>query len=277
MTTALEWLTADGYERKEAVCQAASCLLTLYRQRYHEKGRPINVFKVAETLNVGLVRIWKLKEGARLIPKRGGFQILIDSSLFGSRLRTSIAHELAHSLFYHRNSDPPKRLAAPTRREHNFCFDVARYVLAPQWLLDEADVFGALQVGEMLEILTNRLWISRTWAARVILGDYEIAYGFAGRWQKGRLGWSYEASSGSASPGMAAEERAICKTIAKQWLEEGAEPETGYYIHVVEERPRSTRFLVIVRTSRQGGGDSRVMGDRTSDTNVNDGAAARLA
>ena len=222
MKTPDQWLRSTGDGWSSAAQEAADHLLESYPYRHSRKDR-IDLVALAGALGVRLKQRPSVSGEARLIPASGGFVVhyaLPNAS--GFRYRTSIAHELAHTLFYSRSYDPPRRLFAWTEREESFCFDVARKVMAPRWLLDELGFFTSMSLEASLDTLVSRVGLSHPLAGRVIFADYKIEKGVAGRWKrKGTDTWVLERSTASASPDLTAKSRRTLHLLAEQWLATG--------------------------------------------------------
>src|SRR5436309_14338053 len=105
-----DWLRARGEERILALERAAGRLLGEYRSHHRGTGKPINVYLLAALSRSKIVLIKNLPGGGRLLPVTGGFQILISTGLPDRRLRASVAHELAHALFFTLANPIPRRL-----------------------------------------------------------------------------------------------------------------------------------------------------------------------
>src|SRR5258708_16515337 len=130
------WLSTQGSARVEAACLAANALLYHYPYSGERLSR-IDLGRLAVALGIKLQRRAKVSGEARLIPTDRGFVILYSQPAgSGYRFRTSIAHEMAHTLFYSRGH-PPRRIVPWSQAEEHFCFDVARMILAPHWLLSK--------------------------------------------------------------------------------------------------------------------------------------------
>jgi hypothetical protein len=93
-----------------------------------------------------------------------------------------------------------RRLFPTTKTEHNFCLDVARYILAPQWLLEETNIFNATSADVIFETLTMQLRISRPLAARLMLSDYGLRTGLADRWVYKKETWQLDRGNSVVSP-----------------------------------------------------------------------------
>lgn len=241
------WITAKGPARTKAVRKAAECLLEEYFRHWINLV-PVELHRLSATLHTEVVQSTNLKGEAVLIPTLGGFKILVRSKSPVGRYRASIAHELAHTLFYdYEDASVPARCIPYTRREESFCFDVARHVLAPKQHLDTIGVFEESNPSAVFEELTGRLLLSRPWAARVMLADYALAEGIAGRWKRTEYGWSPEYGSSSASPHLTQNERRRLREAIEKWLHFGIEPEGSTRILSIEEKSGEGIFALIAK------------------------------
>jgi hypothetical protein len=135
------WMAAEGEARNNAVRQAAEALLEEYFRHWAHLV-PVELHRLSATLGTEVVRSTTLKGKAVLMPIQGGFKIIVNSDFPVAHYRASIAHELAHTLFYdHESASVPTRRIAHTRREEPFCFDVARHLLAPKKHLSAIGMF----------------------------------------------------------------------------------------------------------------------------------------
>jgi hypothetical protein len=233
-----EWLASHGDSWKQAAREASRLLLENYLRQWQIV--PVELDRLATTLNAEVVRPNDFEGEAILMPKRGGFRIIVNPSLNRVRYRTSVAHELAHTLFYSEPSEsPPRRLQEQTRREEYFCFDVARHLLAPKAHLEAIGILNESDPAIVFTRLTGILLLSRPWAARVMLTDYELARGIAGRWVHGDNGWSVERGSSAATPSLSDREKKELRTAAVKYLE-------------FSEKKPQRRIIAIPETSGQG-------------------------
>ncbi len=244
------WIAAEGAARSNAIRQAAESLLREYFRRWSHII-PVELNRLSATLRAEVIRSTTLKGEAILMPIKGGFKILVNSSSSLGRYRASIAHELAHTLFYYYEGDfVPSRRISHTNREEHFCFDVARHVLAPKKHLEYIGVFEENDPKKILTELTNRLQLSRPWAARVMLADYTLTKGIAGRWMKTENGWKPVFGSSSASPDLSQSERKKLRDIVAKWLDSGTETPGPMHISSIEEKSGEGIFVLISERKR---------------------------
>lgn len=211
-----EWLQAVGEKRTAALKKAAADLLGEYRRQKNTQGAPINLYRLAALQKIKIVLVKGLSGGGRLLPVTGGFQILIDHTLPERKFRASVAHELAHSLFFARTQSIPTRLFPSNQAEHNFCFDVARHILGPEWLLEEVGVFHATSAVSIFDLLTNSLRISRPLAARLMLEDYKLRTGLADRWIRHGNEWQLDPGTSLVSPSISGSRKR--EVEIRRWL-----------------------------------------------------------
>lgn len=249
MSPPTDWLKAKGEERRRVVTAAAAALSGKYKKRW-ESVVPIELHRLAYTLDAQIKRHRHVRDGARLLPVPGGFRVLIGYNLPRSKFRTSVAHELAHTLFYSRDSETPQQLVASSQAEEHFCFDVARHVLAPDWLVHAAELERLSDASEVYRRLIDwngAFQLSQPIAARVMLADYQLAIGVAGRWVRGQDGWKCECSGASASPCLSTDERAFLWYVAESWLRRGIEWSGFRVIGRPIQRDSDSAFVVVVR------------------------------
>ncbi len=245
MSAAVSWLESRGDERRAVAEEAAAILLREYRHRFPSL-LPIDVRKLATSLGVRIHTVPRLPGDARLFPVPGGFTVVISGELSSARYRTAIAHELAHTLFYRTSAKVPTRLASHTAAEEHFCFDVARRLLAPRWHIKALGLERLKDPAEVFVRLIRLLKLSRPVAARVMLDDYRLASGIAGRWSRLPSGWSPEPGRQYSSPDIKAEVRRRLRKVARDYLEgELANKAPGASISVLFEANRDAAFVVV--------------------------------
>jgi hypothetical protein len=234
-----EWLAKQGDSWKQAVREASCLLLEDYLKRC--KIVPVELHRLAATLNAEVVRLNDFEGEAMLIPKHAGFRVIVNASLNRGRYRASVAHELAHTLFYSNPGESlPRRLQEPSRREEFFCFDVARHMLAPIAHLEAAGILNENDPAVTFAKLTEILLLSRPWAARIMLADYALARGIAGRWVRGDDGrWSLARGSSTATPSLSDRDKRELRAAAAKYLQS-------------PERNPQQRIIAVPETSGHG-------------------------
>jgi len=216
------WLSVKNEKREFAVQEAANILLSSYCSRSQWLNLiPIELYRLAATLNTKIEFISNTKSEATLIPVKGGFRILINGDLGRSRYRTSIAHELVHTLFYDSSKSVPRRMFKPSNEEEWFCFDVARRILAPEWHLMSLGVLTLRDPKQIFDLLTSKHKISLPMASRIVLQDYCIFQGVAGRWKKDEKGWKLQQGTAYASPTLSTKRRKMLNDRAREFLRIG--------------------------------------------------------
>lgn len=244
-----DWLCATGPQRDLALRRAANYLLEDYLHQKRTPGHPINLYRLASLRRTKIVLVRNLSGKGRLLPVKGGFQVLISSGLPEAKFRASVAHELAHSLFYYTDTVVPTRLFPPGKAEHMFCMDAARHILGPSWLLEEVGVLTATHARVMFDLLTRRLRISRPLAARLLLSDYALRTGVGDRWSFDGADWRIEKGGSVVSPSISGpnkrerEIRLWLRGIAKRVLE-GHTNSPEIEIVSILEREHKSAFVV---------------------------------
>jgi len=223
MADPVHWLTLHDSARRSAVEEAASLLLQEYRLRWFDYT-PIELHRLSHTLRARIQRVQCLEGLGRLLPNSGGFTILVDQRLKFQRYRFIVAHELAHTLFYTKDTEVPKRLLQTSNEEEWFCTDVARRLLAPDWLLDKVGIKELSDFYEIFRMLNEKLLLPETVAARVMLQDYVLAHGIAGVWIQQNEKWTLRKGCAFASPTLSTEQRAKFRLAALRWLKNGVQP-----------------------------------------------------
>src|SRR5216683_899778 len=95
----MHWLPTGGADREQAIEQASRQLIEAYKKTWPTIV-PIELHRLAATLNAKISTVPNLEGEARLVPSKGGFMVFVDPALPAARQRMAIAHELAHTLFY---------------------------------------------------------------------------------------------------------------------------------------------------------------------------------
>ncbi len=198
---------------------AASQLLAEYRRTWPDIS-PTELNRLASTLGARISKVSSLEGGARLLPCRGGFTVLVDSRLPFSRQRTSIAHELVHTLFYEMRGDTPVRRNAHTEAEEHFCFDVARGLLAPEWMIENSGITNLDSPRATFDALVSKMKLSRPIAAQVMLRDRHLYKGIAGVWGNRAGKWMIQKGKFWTSPTLSASDLRGLKGLCRAWLSE---------------------------------------------------------
>ena len=238
------WLEASGEERACALQSAVEQLLSNYKDEF--PFPPVSISGLAASVGAKISRVKDMPGGGSLMPRRDGFSILISTDLPQAKFRMAVAHEVAHTLFYSKEEGKmPKRLIPPTEREHQFCFDVARHLLAPRWLLAKAGILKGNDSLWTFHKLISLFRLSKPTAARLMLEDYKLSIGIAGRWICRDKGWEYISAGGCASPLLDAEGRRELRDIAKQWLTNRQAPRGVKVLGIPEPLGGATMFLLV--------------------------------
>lgn len=216
-----EWLSAKGEAWQQAVKEASNLLLEGYMNHpSYRRIVPVEVYRLARVLNSKIETFSGMESGAMLLPTNYGFQIRVNADLPARRFRASVAHELAHTLFYTSPLESkPRRLITHQTREEHFCFDVARHLLAPKQHLEFLEIIGETNLETIFRKLNVYLNINRSWAARIMLADYELVTGIAGRWMKNEdNNWRLIKQGAAASPSLSKDDRGKLRKLAQEYL-----------------------------------------------------------
>ena len=247
-TLAQKWLATEGQARYEAVQEAACLLLHVYLQKWAYLI-PVELHRLAATLNAEIVRLQNLDGDAILMPVQSGFRILVNAALPTGRFRASVAHELVHTLFYAIEDGCTSRRSVPhTPREEPFCFDVARHLLAPKEHLEAIGVLRESDPAVIFAKLTKVLLLSRPWAARVMLADHVLAKGIAGRWVRTDAGCRQEKYSATATPSLSRQERTKLRMAVAEHLQSPEMKSSELGILVVHEKSSDSVFVLATQT-----------------------------
>ncbi len=242
MTNTLEWLNSRGAERERSVKEAVSLLTEEYRNKYPSL-LPMELHRLSATLSARVVYIQGLEGGARLLPVPGGFEVLVDSGLNYLRARTSIAHELVHTLFYAREDHVPRRLAKATKAEEHFCFDVGRRILAPSWMVEIAGIRDLKNGKDIFTSLLRIFKLSRSVAARIMLQDYSLTSGVAAVWSCSDGTWKMKPGSCSASAHLKRGQRTELHDHARRWLQNPDSQQPN--VLGMMDKTRSAAFVLV--------------------------------
>ena len=242
------WLSRKGEAWKDGVIEASQLLLSEYLDDWGAMI-PVELHRLASLHKAKIVPLKNLEGEALLMPTRAGFRILVKANNPVGRYRTSVAHELAHTLFFtNPREGTPQRLIPHSKREEHFCFDVARHLLAPKIHLETIGVYDERDPGVVLKKLTESLLLSRPLAARLMLADYKLANGIAGRWVHTENGWKHEFWSSAATPSLSRQDRSELRAVAKRYLADSQSPLLNFRVNAVPEESGNAVFLLV--TSR---------------------------
>lgn len=236
---------SHGSEWHDIVCEAARLLLTPYELRW--KGElPINPYRLAWCVRARVRRVAGLEGPAYLMPVVGGFHLLIASGTRPFALRTAVAHEIVHSLFYDNTARIPSRLASGSEREEAFCREVARRLLAPRWALEKITLSSDSHVSEMMNAVIAGLGITIPVASRVLLEDYALVVGVAGTWREVNSCGVPVSSGAHATRCLSRKERTDLRKLGTWWLNSsnrGALPKR--YMIAATDYGEGVKFVVV--------------------------------
>jgi IrrE N-terminal-like domain len=190
---------STGSSRAGIADKAAEYLLSQYKRSGSRDEIPVNLDGLAKSLRCRVEIADSMEGEGRLLPTSTGFTILINPRMPYPRRRVSIAHEMAHTLFYD-SQRSNRRIIPATTEEEGFCFDVGRRLLAPRWLLRRAGLYEERAVGAIFRALKVRFLLTRPAAARAILQDHSLVVGLAGVWRRRRSRWEIDFDSLVTSP-----------------------------------------------------------------------------
>jgi hypothetical protein len=251
-TTPLRWLETRGAARLRAAAEAAEQVLAKY-PRSSSSADYVDLGLLSRSLNVHVRWLPRVSGRARLVPRKDGFTAYAES--YGSvrsasatwnhpRARMDLAHELAHTLFYSWTEDVPTRQVPVSSDEEHFCFDAARRILAPEWLITSLSK-STRDIGNLYDLLSLRGRISRPTAARLLLSDYGLAQGVAGRWRRDGREWRLERGTAIASSNLSASERQTFRAQALRYLNE--EPVSPGYAVDLRMQSDGRAYAMIIR------------------------------
>lgn len=232
---------------RQTVLSGARHLLRGYFES-HSPGKPIKLGVLATTNRTGIQWIDGIEAPARLIPRAGGFLILLRRDVTGVVARTKIAHELAHTLFYRDDTNPPTRELARSAREEVFCSDVARQVLLPGEAVRATGIDQMSSPVASLKAAIAKMRVSRDVAAKSLLQDHLILAGIAGWWKCADGVWTPIAGLQYASRGESAATRArLRRHVARALRAESYVAFGGYEMWAGDDGDRVRRFAALVR------------------------------
>lgn len=244
MKTFDDWLAFEGGNRTQAVKSCADRLLAPYQEQWPQLV-PTELHRLAFCQNAAIDTVKSLQSGANLLPVPGGFRVLISEDLPASRFRTAVAHELAHTLFYDCSFKTPQRLITASQAEEHFCFDVARQLLAPLWMLEAMGITQLTDAGEIFRALVGQLKLSRPIAARVMLSDHKLVHGVAARWIRCEGEWQLQKHAIHATTTLSLRERKQLHGFARRWLTEGTQPISDAQISGEVSQSQDSAFIVV--------------------------------
>lgn len=98
---------------------------------------PIYLHSLFDTRHVTAYSELKTVTSGRLVIDKAGFRIEVQNG-YETRTRFTLAHEIAHTVFYDLESSSPKRLlhGARTKEEEYFCNMLAAEILMPFWMIE---------------------------------------------------------------------------------------------------------------------------------------------
>lgn len=216
------WLNSTGELWVQNVRKAASIILDDYRESNRDLLTPVDLSFVATLNHASIKLVSDLNKTACIMPISGGFKIFVKNYLSRAQMRSAIAHELAHTLFYSHQNGNPQRMFPISKREEVFCFDVSRHILAPEWKIAANNLRSTKSPGEVLfSLLDQRSFgLSFPVAARVILQDHSLLTGVAAYYKRIDGKWTKDINRCYSSKNLTRKQKNTLHARAKEWLEE---------------------------------------------------------
>ncbi len=152
----------------------------LLRLKASQITPPIRLNAIADLMQIIRVSYLntKNKPEAVLAPVNGGFEIWLSLAIPQVRKRFSLAHELGHTFFYDRQTNPPTRMIARTAsglisyKEEDICNAFARELLIPTDLINiSINGFKELNNIALINKLADIYWVSKELMAIRLLRD----------------------------------------------------------------------------------------------------------
>ena len=183
--TLSRWLTSrHGFTTDQLAEEVAATLCVGSGQRI-----PVDIHSLAKTLGVKRYRRAAMSEAGRLATEPGGFVIELaqrrsgHSHSLSKSERFTVAHELAHTVFFSKDPPSPRRVAPrfDASEEELFCNMVASALLMPHrataagW---EALPGEASDASRIL-IMADRYQVSPNAMARRLIEDLALLWGLA--------------------------------------------------------------------------------------------------
>ena len=237
-----------GEEWHKSITESVTYLLSSYQNKFSNEI-PVNLYRLAALNDTRIEIVNKLEGEARLLPINNGFLILVNENEWltrNKRCRTAIAHELAHTIFYNNVGGVPTRMFKSDNREEQFCFDVGRRLLAPEWLIKKY-IFPKLpDVQLIFNKLHEEFKISRPVIARIMLQDYPIASGIANAWELINGKWIPKKGLSLASPNLPTELKKKLKEISESWLINENKVFSPWLIIDQIEDPKKSAYIMVI-------------------------------
>lgn len=163
-----------GYSKKEIkllLCKIADSLIK-------EEGQniiPIDLNPIVKQRKIKISnKIYKYNQG-ELIPKNYGFSVILNSKDGRIRNRTTLAHEIGHTLFFDISVLPPKRIIAYSDSEEWLCYDFGRCLLMPtEFVKKYVSKYKRTPTPQKIIDLTNLFKVSKDLFLRRITRDFHL-------------------------------------------------------------------------------------------------------
>lgn len=188
-----------GYGSFETVAKTLAAGILTSAKQYHP---PINMTAIYPVQHIISCNILQIPEDGRLVVEGNGFLLQVKAGP-ETRIRFTIAHEIAHTVFYDLKSPYPKLLInnANPAEEERFCNLLAAEIIMPDHMIRqelkcfaERDQFSP--IGMILQ-LAERFKVSPDAMTRRLLEDLDILAGIAitCRWLPGTISKTQEKKS----------------------------------------------------------------------------------
>jgi Zn-dependent peptidase ImmA (M78 family) len=135
---------------------------------------PINPENVAPLVGVKEIRKTSWHSDGSLIPRKDGFEIIINSETKNVRQRSVCAHEIGHTFFYNWNNGMPTKIFydIPYWEEEGMVYEIARKILMPTNLITKM-VKSRHITFQNLQEMTQNFGVSYEFIIRR-LGDLDL-------------------------------------------------------------------------------------------------------
>jgi len=154
-------------------CEIADSL----RKQAGQNRIPINLDEILELRKVNDLILEKSRFNfqGELIPKRGGFSVILNSEHNQTRKRTTLAHEIGHTLFFDISVMPPKRIITYSKSEEWLCYDFGRCLLMPSKFVKKyVSKYKRTPTPQKIIDLTNLFEVSKDLFLRRITQDFHL-------------------------------------------------------------------------------------------------------
>ncbi|MCD4704772.1 ImmA/IrrE family metallo-endopeptidase [bacterium] len=158
---------------KILMCEIADSL----RKQAGQNRIPINLNEILELRKVNDLILEKSRFNfqGELIPKREGFSVILNSEHNQTRKRTTLAHEIGHTLFFDISVMPPKRMITYSKSEEWLCYDFGRCLLMPsEFVKKYVSIYKQTPTPQKIIDLTNLFEVSKNVLLMRITRDFQL-------------------------------------------------------------------------------------------------------